>query len=60
MADVFITENFLLQTEAAVRLYHEYAKPMPIFDYHSHLPPQQIAEDHQFENLTRIWLAGDH
>jgi len=60
MADVFITENFLLQTEAAVRLYHEYAKPMPIFDYHSHLPPQQIAQDHQFENLTRIWLAGDH
>ena len=60
MADVFITENFLLQTEAAQRLYHEYAKAMPIFDYHSHLPPQQIAEDHQFENLTRIWLAGDH
>jgi glucuronate isomerase len=60
MADVFITENFLLQTEAAQRLYHEYAKSMPIFDYHSHLPPQQIAEDHQFDNLTRIWLAGDH
>ncbi len=60
MADVFITENFLLQTEAAQRLYHEYAKSMPIFDYHSHLPPQQIAEDRQFENLTQIWLAGDH
>ncbi len=60
MADVLITENFLLQTEAAVRLYHEYARPMPIFDYHSHLPPQQIAEDHRFANLTEIWLAGDH
>ncbi|MCS7304950.1 MAG: glucuronate isomerase [Thermoguttaceae bacterium] len=60
MVDVFITENFLLQTEAAQRLYHEYAKPMPIFDYHSHLPVQQIAEDRQFENLTQVWLAGDH
>lgn len=60
MSDIFITENFLLQTEAAIRLYHEYAKPMPIFDYHSHLPPEQIAEDRRFENLTQIWLAGDH
>jgi len=58
--DVFITENFLLQTEAAVRLYHDYARDLPIIDYHCHLPPQQIAEDHRFANLSQIWLAGDH
>jgi len=56
----FITENFLLQNEPAVRLYHEYAQDLPIIDYHCHLPPQQIATDHRFENLTQIWLYGDH
>jgi glucuronate isomerase len=56
----FITENFLLQSESAARLYHDYARPMPILDYHCHLPPRQIAEDHRFENLTQIWLYGDH
>jgi glucuronate isomerase len=60
MIDVFITENFLLQTDQAVRLYHEYARDLPIIDYHCHLPPRQVAEDHQFENLTQIWLYGDH
>lgn len=60
MTDVFITENFLLSTPAAVRLYHDYARAMPILDYHCHLPPREVAEDRQFENLTRIWLAGDH
>ena len=60
MGDVFITENFLLTNDAAVRLYHEYARPMPILDYHCHLPPAQIAADHRFENLTQIWLYGDH
>ena len=60
MTDVFITENFLLQNDAAVRLYHDYARDMPIFDYHCHLPPQEIDEDRQFENLTQIWLNGDH
>jgi glucuronate isomerase len=60
MADVFITEDFLLQTEAAVRLYHEYARPMPILDFHCHLPPKQIADDHRFANLAEIWLHGDH
>jgi glucuronate isomerase len=58
--DVLITENFLLQNDAAVKLYHEYACHMPIIDYHCHLPPDEIAEDHQFENLTQIWLYGDH
>lgn len=60
MGDVFITENFLLQSDAAVRLYHDYARDMPIIDYHCHLPPQQIADDHRFENLSQIWLSGDH
>ncbi|TDB65983.1 glucuronate isomerase [Arundinibacter roseus] len=56
----FITEDFLLRTETARQLYHDYAKQMPIIDYHCHLPPDQIAEDRQFENLTQIWLYGDH
>lgn len=55
-----ITENFLLQNDTAVRLYYEYAHGLPILDYHCHLPPRQIAEDHRFENLTQIWLYGDH
>ncbi len=60
MKSIFITENFLLQNKKAVRLYHEYARDMPIIDYHCHLPPQQIADDHRFENLTQAWLYGDH
>jgi glucuronate isomerase len=56
----FLDENFLLRTKTAQRLFHEYAKEMPIIDYHCHLPPQQIADDHQFKNLTQIWLYGDH
>ncbi len=56
----FLDENFLLHSEAARRLYHEYAKEMPVIDYHCHLPPNLIAADHQFENLTQAWLYGDH
>src|SRR5258706_3198186 len=56
----FLDENFLLKTKTAQRLYHDYAKSMPIIDYHCHLPPQQIAEDTQFKNLTQVWLYGDH
>ena len=56
----FLDENFLLKTKTAQTLYHDYAKDMPIIDYHCHLLPQQIAEDHQFENLTQPWLYGDH
>ncbi|HEY8972218.1 MAG TPA: glucuronate isomerase [Puia sp.] len=56
----FLDENFLLNTKAAQQLYHDYAKDMPIIDYHCHLPPQQIAADHQFGNLTQVWLYGDH
>ncbi len=56
----FLNEDFLLQTPTASRLYHEYAKDMPIIDYHNHLPPDQIAQNKNFENLTQIWLYGDH
>jgi len=55
-----ITEHFLLQTETARRLFHEYARDMPIIDYHCHLPPEQVARDHRFENITQAWLYGDH
>ncbi|NLX21709.1 MAG: glucuronate isomerase [Phycisphaerae bacterium] len=58
--DVFITEDFLLETEAAKRLYHEFARDLPIIDYHCHLPPDQVARDHRFRNLAEIWLGGDH
>lgn len=56
----FMCENFLLSNDTAVELYHGYAKDQPIFDYHCHLNPQQIAENHHFQDLTEIWLAGDH
>ena len=56
----FITDNFLLQTKFAEELYHGYAKQMPIIDYHNHLDPEQVACDHQFENITEAWLTGDH
>jgi glucuronate isomerase len=56
----FIDENFLLNNQTAEILYHQFAKDMPIIDYHCHLPPDQIAEDKNFENLTQVWLYGDH
>ncbi|MHC4104486.1 MAG: glucuronate isomerase [Planctomycetota bacterium] len=56
----FITEDFLLETKTAKTLYHEHAEKMPIYDYHCHLPANQIATDHRFGNLTQIWLYGDH
>ena len=56
----FLDQDFLLNTKTAQRLYHEYAGELPIIDYHCHLPPDQIAEDVKFENLTRVWLYGDH
>jgi glucuronate isomerase len=56
----FLDQDFLLNTPTAQRLYHEYAAHQPIIDYHCHLPPDQIADDINFENITRIWLYGDH
>jgi glucuronate isomerase len=56
----FITENFLLETETARELYFNHAASQPIYDYHCHLSPKQIAENYHFRNLYDIWLAGDH
>jgi glucuronate isomerase len=56
----FLDENFLLQGKTAQRLYHEYASSLPIIDYHCHLPPDQIANNINFKNLTQAWLYGDH
>lgn len=56
----FIHENFVLQTAIAERLYHDHAKKQPIIDYHCHLDPKQIAEDHRFRSITELWLGGDH
>jgi len=60
MSTKFISEDFLLQTETARILYRKFAAKMPICDYHCHLPAERIATDHKFENLTQIWLYGDH
>ena len=56
----FLDENFLLQTKTAEKLYHNFAKSLPIIDYHNHLIPEQISTDTQFDNLTQVWLYGDH
>ncbi len=56
----FLDKDFLLENDTAKALYHEVASEMPIIDYHCHLIPEQIASDKKFENLTQIWLAGDH
>lgn len=60
MAVKFITEDFLLQNKTAHRLYHDIAADLPIYDYHNHLPADQIAGDVNFETITRAWLAEDH
>jgi glucuronate isomerase len=60
MSSKFINDNFLLETKYAEELYHNYSKHLPIIDYHNHLPPQQIAEDKTFENITDVWIKGDH
>lgn len=56
----FLSEDFLLQTETAKRLYFDFAKNMPVIDYHNHLPPDEIAADKQFTSITEAWLKGDH
>ena len=55
----FIHDDFLLSNKTARRLYHQFAEDQPILDYHCHLPPDEIAANRRFENLTRIWLGGD-
>jgi glucuronate isomerase len=56
----FIHENFLLQSETARHLFHDHAKKLPIIDYHCHLNPQEVANDHKFRSITELWLGGDH
>jgi glucuronate isomerase len=56
----FMDENFLLTNKTAATLYHDYAKKMPIFDYHCHLSPKEIAENKRYRNITEVWLGGDH
>jgi glucuronate isomerase len=56
----FLDENFLLKNKTAEKLYHDFASSMPIIDYHNHLIPEQMANDINFENLTQVWLYGDH
>jgi len=56
----FLDQNFLLQNKTGERLYHEFAKDMPIIDYHCHLDPEQMASNVNFNSLTEIWLKGDH
>jgi glucuronate isomerase len=56
----FLNEDFLLHSEYAKILYHQYAKDLPIIDYHNHLPPAEINANKKFENISKIWLAGDH
>ena len=56
----FLDENFLLRTETARRLYRDYAAELPIIDYHCHIDPKEIWEDRRFENITQVWLGGDH
>jgi glucuronate isomerase len=56
----FMDEEFLLQSETAKKLYHEYAEVMPVLDYHCHLNPQEIYENKKYDNITQVWLGGDH
>lgn len=56
----FMDEDFLLRTETAKRLFHETAKALPIIDFHNHLSPKEIAEDVRYDNLSQVWLGGDH
>ena len=56
----FMDQDFLLETETARKLYHDYAAKMPVLDYHCHISPKEIAEDRKFENITQVWLGCDH
>ena len=56
----FMDENFLLDTKTAQDLFHNHAAKMPIIDYHCHLIPEMVANDHKFKSITELWLGGDH
>ena len=56
----FLDRDFLLDTPTAVRLYHDVAARCPIIDYHCHISPREIFEDLRYDNITQVWLGGDH
>ena len=56
----FMDKDFLLETETAKELFHDYAAVVPVLDYHCHIDPQEIYENRQFENIAQVWLGGDH
>ncbi len=56
----FLDENFLLENEVAKKLYHDFAKNQPIFDYHNHLSPKEIYENKKYKNITELWMNSDH
>ena len=56
----FMDQDFLLTTETAKKLYHDYAAKMPIIDYHCHINPMEIYEDKRYSSITEVWLGGDH
>ncbi|MEG2700815.1 MAG: glucuronate isomerase, partial [Hungatella sp.] len=56
----FMDQDFLLSTDTAKQLYRDYAAKAPVLDYHCHINPQEIAEDRKFDNITQVWLGGDH
>ena len=56
----FFNEDFMLKNKTAKKLYHKFAEGLPIIDYHCHIPPEQIAEDHRFSGITELMLGGDH
>lgn len=56
----FMDADFLLSTPTAVKLFNDYASKQPIIDYHCHINPREIAEDRRFDNITQVWLGGDH
>ncbi|MEM9444451.1 MAG: glucuronate isomerase [Verrucomicrobiota bacterium] len=60
MSSVFINDNFMLKSRSSCILYHDYAEEMPIIDYHNHLSPREIAENKSWDNMTQVWLYGDH
>ena len=60
MMKQFLDKDFLLTNDTAVHLYHDCAAGLPIIDYHCHLSPKEVAEDHRFRSITEVWLGGDH
>ena len=60
MMNNFLNDDFLLNGECAKKLYHGYAKNMPIVDYHCHVSPQEIFDNKRFDNIAQVWLGGDH